>query len=165
MISMSLISNEYIDSKMEWKVINKPVTCSWHIRNGSSVSPSTMRIRPSSITTPLQRTPPPLNTRTFPLPGPSASPSLLGKCECLLGFIWEFTWLQFSPFSLLPTLCHFSFSLASKVRDEPLKSDFTIDLKHEVRRKLSPRSVVCKSNDARTSVTLLPVCPAVLSCS
>lgn len=27
----------------------------------------------------------------------------------------------------------YCFSLASKVRDEPLKSDFTIDLKHEVR--------------------------------
>uniref|UniRef100_A0A674MK84 Beta 3-glucosyltransferase a n=1 Tax=Takifugu rubripes TaxID=31033 RepID=A0A674MK84_TAKRU len=41
--------------------------------------------------------------------------------------------------------------LASKVRDEPLKSDFTIDLKHEVRRALSLRSILCESDDARTS--------------
>lgn len=126
---------------MEWKVINKPVTCSWLIRSGSSVSPSTMRSQPSSITMRLQRTPPPLSTRTFQLLGPSASPLLLGKCVSASGFIWESTWPWFSPFLLLPKLCHFSFSLASKVRDEPFKSDFTIDLKHEVR--LSPRSVLC----------------------
>lgn len=75
---------------MKWKVINKPVTCSQLIRSGSSVSPSMMRSRPSSITTPLQRTPPPLNTRTFLLPGPSASPSLLGNCVSVSGFIWDF---------------------------------------------------------------------------
>lgn len=122
------------------------------------VSRSMMRSRPSSITTPLQRTPPPLNTQTFLLPGPSAPPSLLGKCISVSGFIWRSMWLRHSLYSLLPKRCHFFFSLASKVRDEPLKSDFTIDLKHEVRRTLSLRSILCKSDDARTSATLLPAC-------
>lgn len=72
------------DSEVECKVINRPVTCSWFIRSGSSASPCTTRSQPSSITTPLRRTPPPLNTRTFLLPGPSASPSLLGKMSACL---------------------------------------------------------------------------------
>lgn len=83
-ISVWLISSEYVDSEVECKVINRPVTCSWFIRSGSSASPCTTRSQPSSITTPLRRTPPPLNTRTFLLPGPSASPSLLGKMSACL---------------------------------------------------------------------------------
>lgn len=137
------------------KTCNHPVTCFWLVRSGSSVSPSMMRSRPSSITTPLQRTPPPLNTQTFLLPGPSASPSLLGKCASVSGIVWR---PRCSLCWLLPKLCHFFFSLASKVRDEPLKSDFTIDLKHEVRRALLLRSILCESDDARMSATWFPVC-------
>lgn len=120
-----------------------PVSCFWLVRNGSSVSPSMTRSQPSSITTLLQRTPPPLNTQTLLLPGPSASPLLLGKCVSVSGIVWRPMWPQCSLHLLLPKLCHLFFSLASKVRDEPLKSDFTIDLKHEVRRVLSLRSILC----------------------
>lgn len=104
-------------------------------RNGSWVSVSVTTRPPSSITMPSLKTPAPLVIPTLQQAGLSARCCSRGVCGCVkhLHFVYnEYVnvLVYFSPLSAFFTVM--CFRLAERIQHEHLKSDFTIDLKHEV---------------------------------